>query len=256
MNTAARMESNGRPHCIHLSEETAELLRRAGKQHWIKQREDKIVAKGKGALQTYWLNMGTLNTTSSYTSGGSAKKKEDIILDSALDVNEQNAVIAAAEQAAKAAVPAPEISCSKEKTDRLIKWNTDVLVRLLKQIVARRRFTGTRKNAQSPNETELKTVPGLSVLDLVDSSVTLMDTGFTSVDGDMVDIDPAVIQQIGDYVRSISVLYNDHPYSSFERASHVTMSCAKFLSRIIRSQHSNKEDHTFAITSDPLTQFS
>jgi hypothetical protein len=251
------MESNGRPHCIHLSEETAELLRKAGKQHWIKQREDKIVAKGKGALQTYWLNMGTLNTTSSYTSGGSAtKKKEDIILDSALDVSEQIAVVAAAEQAAKASVPAPEISCSQEKTDRLIKWNTDVLVRLMKQIVARRRFTGSRKNAQSPSETDLKTVPGPSLLDLVASSVTLMDTGFTSVDVDMIDIDPAVIQQIEDYVRCISVLYNDHPYNSFERASHVTMSCAKFLSRIIRSHDSNKEDHTFAITSDPLTQFS
>ena len=57
MNTAARMESNGKPGQVHLSGATADLLVKSGKQHWIVQREDKIVAKGKGEMQTYWVNI-------------------------------------------------------------------------------------------------------------------------------------------------------------------------------------------------------
>ena len=47
VNTASRMESNGAPEKIHISEQTAEKLREAGKNDWFVPREDKIVAKGK-----------------------------------------------------------------------------------------------------------------------------------------------------------------------------------------------------------------
>jgi len=53
--TASRMESNGMKHRIHASQETADLLIAAGKCHWITPREEKIVAKGKGELQTFWV---------------------------------------------------------------------------------------------------------------------------------------------------------------------------------------------------------
>jgi hypothetical protein len=46
------MESNGLPGKIHLSPATAALLVRSGKTHWVKMREDKITAKGKGEMQT------------------------------------------------------------------------------------------------------------------------------------------------------------------------------------------------------------
>ena len=45
MNTAARMESNSIKNKIHLSEQTAELLKKAGKEKWVIPREAKIVAK-------------------------------------------------------------------------------------------------------------------------------------------------------------------------------------------------------------------
>lgn len=40
------MESNGAPEKIHISEQTAEKLREAGKEEWFVPREDKIIAKG------------------------------------------------------------------------------------------------------------------------------------------------------------------------------------------------------------------
>lgn len=57
-----------------------------------------------------------------------------------------------------------------------------------------------------------------------------------------------------------------NPFHNFEHASHVTMSVTKLLSRIVApSEHDIKNsikdesqlhDHTYGITSDPLTQFS
>jgi class 3 adenylate cyclase len=68
VNTASRMESNGQPMRIHLSEDTANLLRAAKKEHWIKSREDKIIAKGKGEMQTYWLVTNTDKTATFHES--------------------------------------------------------------------------------------------------------------------------------------------------------------------------------------------
>ena len=49
---ASRMESNGMKGRIHVSQETADELIMAGKTSWLKTRQDKITAKGKGEMQT------------------------------------------------------------------------------------------------------------------------------------------------------------------------------------------------------------
>jgi class 3 adenylate cyclase len=55
INTAARIESTGKPDCIHLSWETAQLIQLAGKGDWLIPRKDAVKAKGKGELKTFWL---------------------------------------------------------------------------------------------------------------------------------------------------------------------------------------------------------
>ena len=56
MITAARIENTGQAQRVHLSQDTAELLRKAGKEAWITPRPDVVQAKGKGTLHTFWLN--------------------------------------------------------------------------------------------------------------------------------------------------------------------------------------------------------
>ena len=56
MNTASRMESTGMGGKIHASQATAEALISRGKSQWITPRQDLVVAKGKGELQTYWIS--------------------------------------------------------------------------------------------------------------------------------------------------------------------------------------------------------
>ena len=50
------MESNGIKCKIHVSEATAKELVRLGKGNILVEREEKIFAKGKGMLQTYFLS--------------------------------------------------------------------------------------------------------------------------------------------------------------------------------------------------------
>ena len=59
MNTASRMETNGIVGKIHVSDATANALIAKGKPHWLEPRSDKIVAKGKGELQTFWVSTRT-----------------------------------------------------------------------------------------------------------------------------------------------------------------------------------------------------
>ena len=66
LNLAARMESHGEGNKIHCSEETANLLIIAGKRHWLILRGDKINAKGKGVLQTYWVDTSIVEAWNNY----------------------------------------------------------------------------------------------------------------------------------------------------------------------------------------------
>jgi hypothetical protein len=59
------METTGRMGKIHVSQETADALIHAGKTSWLVTREETIVAKGKGSMQTYYVNPPA-NRASSY----------------------------------------------------------------------------------------------------------------------------------------------------------------------------------------------
>jgi Adenylate and Guanylate cyclase catalytic domain len=51
------MESTGRAGKVQLSQQTANELARCGHEDWCWAREDVVYAKGKGELQTYWLDL-------------------------------------------------------------------------------------------------------------------------------------------------------------------------------------------------------
>lgn len=85
VNTASRMESNGVKGRIHCSQETADALILKGKGYWLTPREERIVAKGKGELQTYWIletdtkysTSSTKYSTSSISEGTSSSSDDD-----------------------------------------------------------------------------------------------------------------------------------------------------------------------------------
>jgi class 3 adenylate cyclase len=73
MNTASRMESTGVKNRIQCSEATAEYLVEAGKASWLAKREDAVHAKGKGVVETYWVNPGAGSTIEDSSSDPDSK---------------------------------------------------------------------------------------------------------------------------------------------------------------------------------------
>eukprot|EP00538_Stauroneis_constricta_P006255 CAMPEP_0119548160 /NCGR_PEP_ID=MMETSP1352-20130426/2143_1 /TAXON_ID=265584 /ORGANISM="Stauroneis constricta, Strain CCMP1120" /LENGTH=768 /DNA_ID=CAMNT_0007593349 /DNA_START=72 /DNA_END=2378 /DNA_ORIENTATION=+ len=77
VNTASRMESTGTPGRIQVSQATADYLILAGRGKWLTPREDKVFAKGKGEMQTYWINTDTRSTTSDQSRSSYAQADAD-----------------------------------------------------------------------------------------------------------------------------------------------------------------------------------
>merc|ERR1711933_119624 len=97
---------------------------------------------------------------------------------------------------------------------------------------------------------------------------------FKSIESpDSIELPTEVMTQLHDYVSKICMMYRNVHFHNFEHASHVTMSVSKLLARIVapdevmndenasNTRKSTKvfasalHDHTYGITSDPLTQF-
>jgi hypothetical protein len=241
VNTASRMESTGVPHQIQASSVTAELLIAAGKGSWVKPRKDLVEAKGKGKLQTYWIEpklMGTTAATPWESSMG----------------------------------PVPH-GTMDDKTTRLVDWNSDVLARLIKQIVVRRNAVQPSQAKKPVARRSFSREKGMTVLDEVNEIIEIQDfdapTYSRQMDPEAIELDAQVMTQLREYVIAISAMYNENPFHNFDHASHVGMSVAKLLRRIVApelvivdaSRKSNGDigsemhNHTFGIASDPLAQF-
>lgn len=106
---AARMESTGARGCIQLSQSTADILISAGKDHWVRPREDVVNVKGKGLVETYWLE--TLASKTAFDSNQSVRS--EVTRSSTGTVGAVDAV-----------------------TTRLVGWMSEVLVDYVKKIVS------------------------------------------------------------------------------------------------------------------------
>ena len=241
VNTAERIEATGAKNRIHISQETADCLIENGKGNWVKPRRDPVFAKGKGDIQTYWVDVSRAGSVGSRHSLGSLQLKGSL--------TETKRVR----------------SCTK--TERLVEWNAAILSGLLKKVIAMR---DTKKVQSSRDSDGLKlTVHGTTVLDEVKEVIELRDgTARYKQEPDAVILDPEVVSQLKSYVGMIAAMYRDNSFHNFEHASHVCQSVTKLLSRVVTPDSIDYKDmslkrkgakqlheYTHGITSDPLIQF-
>jgi hypothetical protein len=262
VNTAARVESTGLRNRIHLSQDTAALLLEAGKKHWIVAREDTVVAKGKGEMKTFWLLPKDSTNPEEFSR----------------DVKEQTSALKGGITIPPSVTSTidhgiPQQTPMSPKVARLVEWNVDVLKRLLKLIVAKRnscpqpRFSTDTIDAVRRAEVAMQSSHSMP-LNEVKEIITLPKydgrTQKKKVNPQTIDLPPVVVAQLRAFVEALAMQYRDNPFHNFEHASHVTMSVSKLLSRIVAADidvlngedlESNLHDHTYGITSDPLTQF-
>ena len=274
MNTTARIESTGAKNKIHLSQETAELLVKAGKGHWVRAREEKVFAKGKGELATYWLEIkgGSSQSHTSTTSSESGNEEQDL---DGVKVSDKMKYAVKEPVLGDRDCNGNETFCRddvmSDKDMRLVNWNTEIIGKLLKEIIARREATGAQPDPQEQmTELERKVLQNDRIV-LEECADVIELPSFCSAlkkqrDPDSVKLEPAVVNQLREFIQIIAAMYRDNPFHNFAHASHVTMSVIKLLSRIVAPDiqvsgrdynECDKElhDHTYGITSSPLTRF-
>ena len=253
MNTAARIESTSECGKIQLSQETANLLFDAGKQKWLLPRKDKINAKGKGDLQTYWLvinhqddDCGSTRDNSSTMENGDATINTDDRDEKSKDGDWAYADTPTDDGNAKVErVNTSSHSRSNGidgRTSRLIDWNVGMLLQLIKQIIARRNATSSSSKPRIPKFMNTMNSSSSSTdydmpLEEVKEIITLPEFDSKAArrqqDPETVVVPELVESQLRDYVTCIAELYNENSFHNFDHASHVVMSVIKLMSRIV-----------------------
>uniref|UniRef100_A0A7S3P5D0 Phosphodiesterase n=1 Tax=Amphora coffeiformis TaxID=265554 RepID=A0A7S3P5D0_9STRA len=247
MNTASRIETTGKANRVHISQETGELLQKHGKGHWLQARHEKVEAKGKGTLTTYWLDL------KSAVDGGSKESSSNGGGDDAVDAIDHD-------QDQKVVLD--------EKASRLVKWNVDILSRYLRKIVARRMASSSPGDYPQKLTTEelMDRRQEGTILDHTQDIISMPhfseQVEKRRVDPESIKLDDNIMEQLNKYVQTMAAMYRENPFHNFEHATHVTMSVVKLINRIVApdlgDKHTAKSvhDHTYGITSDPLTSFS
>jgi class 3 adenylate cyclase len=178
VNTASRMESTGLPNRIQASNATAELLIEAGKASWVKPREELVHAKGKGTIQTYWIEPTlTGNAAANVSESSPGNSEEDL----------------------------------DGKTRRLVDWNTDVLSRLLKHIQSRRRASKkTKKGKEGAPVSSIGSSDGAldEVKEVIEFPIYDAAVAAQEEDPESIELDKDVEKELRSYVVTICMLYN------------------------------------------------
>jgi hypothetical protein len=198
VNTAGRMESSGVPCRVHMSQEVAQLLTVAGKGHWVKPRERLAKAKGKGSMQTYW---GV-----EAFSGGPKSVNTDSHGNDDLEMEVK------------------EVDLSRPSG--LLKWNTEILACLVRQIVARHRAMPTLQAQTEHEVVENRESIDHSVLDEVQEVVELpvFDSSLAHVNPEQVVLSDEFRQEIHNFVSVINSLYPGM-YTNFSEAVQFLVEC-------------------------------
>ena len=198
MNVCARLEAHGSRGRIHTSKETADLITKAGKGDWLERRVDLLNVKGKGTMETFFVNV----------SGGRAGSV----------VSKGSSTLPGIENTHKYG---PPMACLGERTQRLVDWNVEMLLQLMKQVVASRPARSDKKRGSITHEAHELRITG-NPLDEVREIISLpaFDNGVVAQDVDSVKIPREVIAQLHLLVSEIACRYNDNPFHNFDVSWH------------------------------------
>ena len=111
-----------------------------------------------------------------------------------------------------------------EKAQRLVDWNTDVLCRLLKQIIARNHAmensAETKVRPLDASEDVVGRTVGTTVIDEVIEIIELPELNALATrqlnSHEEITLDPVAVKQIRGYIHTIASLYRENPFHNFE----------------------------------------
>jgi hypothetical protein len=173
----------------------------SGKNHWVTPRADTVEAKGKGLMQTYFVN---LVKRSAGMSTGSSDESRSSYGDT------YNAFAASNLEETELRADGQVQRLMSDKTNRLIDWNCDVLLRLIKQIVAARDVMEAGHGEDPPTLPDGGNGTGLTCLEEVKEIITLPEFDFKTFrqqrKPEDIELGDNVEQQLHDYISNIAIM--------------------------------------------------
>lgn len=181
---------------------------------WVRIRDDMVHLKGKGLHETYWLNVGSasLGSRASSLSDDSSVAVSNADADgSKTDMNDtlwEDAILAGVLGQSK----------TDAEIERLIDWNVDVMVPLLRSIIAKGAASGKSLESQmippdkeKPANHEVQMEIALPAFDAdLDAKIALKTN---------VKVPPIVKKELRDYIAAIATGYPKNPCKSLERSN-------------------------------------
>ena len=290
MNTASRMESTGVVNRVQVSEETSKLLVGAGKEHWLMPREEPVEAKGKGILTTFWLKKSGVASSDRYSDDHTTSMSTSTFEGGLVDVSAlSNSFGAISSKTSRLIGWNVEVLFTLLRQIVETRRDRGIEPLLCSPEDLKRYESNLARVIAHDNSTVLEEVEEVIWLPHHDRSESMTNTTLGQVRAKQESITTSnsdtlqsASNELVEYVTGIATMYNENPFHNFEHASHVTMSVVKLLSRIVapsevdyyenhaasiakeqpigqqgtRPSCSTLHDHTYGITSDPLTQFS
>lgn len=272
VNTASRMESTGMRNRIQISSDTAIQIEKYGKKDWLVPREDLVPVKGKGDMKTYWLFVDDIGHSqidsssgeffSNIKSPGASTRPQKGVRRSIVITEDKNSLpgldssIRSGSENETTSILSPSIASPDEKKERLVNWGADLLLGLLKRIVAMRESQESLKELRefedivkgldeigglssrishkidgipraqrgsmtsANREPTIQMDPDKTVLDEVAEIISLPKKASRyQQDPGNVELGANVVKQLYRFVREIARMYRNNPFHNFDHAS-------------------------------------
>ena len=271
---------------IHLSQTTANLLIDGGHKRWITKRDAKIYTEEKGDLETYWLTRGVKDlggfdgcTSSVAYSDFMSMVSEldnddyDLLADGRLRWIEWNVDVLS--RVLKQILAQREVASTVDEAVRSVRSIASITHKSVRHTSElslndssyhKSRRDSFSSQLSQPDAMPLDEVAEIIELPAFDKKAAKRQRDNSSKKA----LEPMVMSQLKEYVTMVASMYRENPFHNFAHASYVVMAVSKYMNRIMAASEvdlgndgerqrsrtfETLHDHTYGITSDPLTRF-
>jgi len=206
MTTCAKIEAAGRPGRIHTSNTTADMLIQYGKACWLEGTGEAIVATGRGELVTHWLVLkgrrdGRLDSARNLKAPTEGSQSEDEEQEEKVDMTDSPS------RKSRVAM----MDALDSKNDRLVDYNVDVMISLLKKVVARR-SVGDKVSKEIENSSRQGSIALDEVKEFVSMPEYCEEAAVQLASNYRVEIQDIVRHELRDYIVRIARMYPSNAF--------------------------------------------
>lgn len=220
MTTCGKVEATGKPGRIHVSSATADMLIAHGKAFWLTKSGETVAAVGRGELVTYWVKTDSRKESRS-RSVREVRTHSSIVRDQESKSESGDGKLepsSSGHSRLMSEIDPPSSFMAEgmtEKNYRLVDYNVDVMMSLLKKILAKRSVV-ENTSPQLENTSRNGSIALDEVRDFIPMPKYNEEVAVKLVSDYRVEIPEVVRQELREYIIRIQALYPPNAFHKYE----------------------------------------